>query len=825
MRSIRLGLMGGLSLAAAVGAVEVLPEEVAEARCWARAKFMGIETPQEYTTGLNILTAFCPIGRNRQGDLPLKLGERVYQQGVFLHAPTKIVVRLPGPGQTFRARVGVTTNHMTAPGRGSVICSVTVGGEEKFRSGVLREGMPGEDVEVDLAGAAEFVIETSDAGDGVACDQSLWGDARAVLENGATVMLGDLPARWSGRVHTTEPPFSFLCDGRPSSEFLKTCSVVRGSDEVVAQRNEYTFTLVYTDPATNLTVRSEAIVYPGFPTVEWTLTFSNDGASDSPLISDIRSLDFRIERATQEGGFTLHHHTGSICAPNDYQPHATRLAPGAVKRIATSGGRPTNSDLPFFNVEADGEGLIAAIGWPGQWAAEFACDEGRGLRVSGGQELTRFRLRPGEKVRAPLSVVQFWKGDRVRSQNVWRKWMLEHNTPRPGGKPMPPILIMCTSDFYPGMMSNAADEMRYADAYAGAGVKLDYWWIDAGWYPCDGTGWPKVGTWEPDPVRYPRGIREVADHVHAKGMKLVVWFEPERVHPGTWLAEKHPEWVLGGSAGGLLNLGNPEAREWLTDHIDGLLTSQGIDLYRQDFNMDPLGYWRANDAPDRQGITEIRHVEGYLAFWDELRRRHPDLLIDTCASGGRRNDLETLRRAVPLLRSDYRTEPHGTQGHTYGMASWIPYHGTGVPDAGDYIVRTHWCPCLGIGRSEPRRAGLDWTEYHRMVAEWRKAAPYLLGDYYPLTPYSLEPGVWAAWQFDRPDLGEGMVQAFRREGSIYESARLRLHGLDSASEYALTDLDSGATRRASGRELLESGLLVEARDRPCARVIFYARLR
>jgi hypothetical protein len=69
------------------------------------------------------------------------------------------------------------------------------------------------------------------------------------------------------------------------------------------------------------------------------------------------------------------------------------------------------------------------------------------------------------------------------------------------------------------------------------------------------------------------------------------------------------------------------------------------------------------------------------------------------------------------------------------------------------------------------------------------------------------------------------VQAFRREGSIYESARLRLHGLDSASEYALTDLDSGATRRASGRELLESGLLVEARDRPCARVIFYARLR
>jgi alpha-galactosidase len=112
--------------------------------------------------------------------------------------------------------------------------------------------------------------------------------------------------------------------------------------------------------------------------------------------------------------------------------------------------------------------------------------------------------------------------------------------------------------------------------------------------------------------------------------------------------------------------------------VSGLITGQGIDLYRQDFNMDPLGYWRAADEPDRQGITEMRHVEGYLAYWDELRRRHPGLLIDSCASGGRRNDLETLRRAVPLLRSDYQSfqgDPAyapGNQGHTYGLSSCAP---------------------------------------------------------------------------------------------------------------------------------------------------------
>ena len=104
-----------------------------------------------------------------------------------------------------------------------------------------------------------------------------------------------------------------------------------------------------------------------------------------------------------------------------------------------------------------------------------------------------------------------------------------------------------------------------------------------------------------------------------------------------------------------------------------MIASEGIDFYRSDFNIDPLPFWRAADAEDRQGITEIRYVEGYLAYWDELRRRHPGMLIDSCASGGRRNDLETMRRAVPLLRTDFEGNPEGNQCHTYGFGLWLPY--------------------------------------------------------------------------------------------------------------------------------------------------------
>ena len=615
------------------------------------------------------------------------------------------------------------------------------------------------------------------------------------------------------------PPFSFTYAGKPSAELLKTWDLKRQKRRLDDQRTEHT--VVYTDPKTGLAVRSVAVEYHDFPTVEWTLYFKNTGAADTPILEAIQSLDIECRRGA-EGEFVLHHQTGSPCQPNDYQPFETALAPGAVKRISAAGGRPTNSDLPYFNLAWPGEGLIVVVGWPGQWAAEFARDGADGVRLRAGQELTRFKLLPGEEVRTPLVVLQFWKGDRVRSQNVWRRWMLAHNLPRPGGKLPPVQLAACSSHQFGEMIqADTKSQKLFIDRYLEEGLKLDYWWMDAGWY-WNKTGWGNTGTWEVDTNRFPGGLRVISDHAHAKGVKIIVWFEPERVTAGTWLAENHPAWILGGKEGGLLDLGNPEARTWLTDHVDRLLTEQGIDLYRQDFNMDPLEHWRKNDAPDRQGITEIRHVTGYLAYWDELRRRHPDMLIDSCASGGRRNDLETLRRAVPLLRSDYIIEPVGNQGHTYGIAFWMPYYGTGSGAIDAYMLRSVMCPNF-IACFDVRRKDLDYNLIRRVLGQWRQVAPYYFGDYYPLTPYSLDAAVWIAWQFDRPDLGEGMVQAFRRGESVYEAARFRLRGLEPDARYAVTDLDAGAPVEMTGRDLMEGGLPVTIKDRPGAVIIVYKR--
>ncbi len=663
-------------------------------------------------------------------------------------------------------------------------------------------------------------------------------------------------------------PFSFEYADQSSAACLAKWPCSRSEKKLDGQRTQ--ITLAYQDSATGLAVRCVAITYLDFPTVEWTLYFKNTGSKDTPLLKNIQALDFQIERRPNSdqaqknmydtgedmSEFILHHHTGSSHARNDFEPHQTILSPNLSKTIAPFGGRSTNENLSYFNVEMPGEqmvisegktaiwektrterkpgkGVIVVVGWPGQWAAQFIRNQTNGLRILAGQEQTSLILHPGEEIRTPLMVLQYWEGDRQRSQNIWRQWMLKYNLPRPGGQLPPLLLTPCSSHQFNEMLNaNEENQKLFIDRYLEEKLNPDYWWMDAGWYVNNGT-WVNTGTWEVDTKRFSNGLRAVSDHAHAKGVKIIVWFEPERVTEDSWLWDNHPEWLL--SPGDvpekvgwmrqwkIFDLGNPQAWDWLTNHVDKLITEQGIDLYRQDFNIDPLFFWRNHDEPDRQGITENYYVSGYLAYWDELRRRHPNMLIDSCASGGRRNDLETMRRAVPFIRSDYIFEEIGQQCHSYAINWWIPYHGTGTFLIEPYhfwsTMAPHVTPCWDL-----RDKNLDYESLRRWLEQWRRVAPGYYGDYYTLSPYSLQDDVWMAWQFDRPDLNQGFVQAFRRSNSYTLTAQFPLRGLDPQARYTISTIDGKGEQTITGRELMEKGLSVTIAESPGAAVVIYKKL-
>jgi len=117
-----------------------------------------------------------------------------------------------------------------------------------------------------------------------------------------------------------------------------------------------------------------------------------------------------------------------------------------------------------------------------------------------------------------------------------------------------------------------------------------------------------------------------------------------------------------------------------------------------------------------------------------------------------------------------------------------------------------------------------WSELKRRIEEYQAVRDCFTGDYYPLTDYSTKDDTWMAWQFDRPDLGKGVVQAFRREKCVRTEARFLLQGLERDARYEVSNLDRQQRTSMTGKALLEEGLRIEIQDRPGAAVVLYERL-
>ena len=225
-----------------------------------------------------------------------------------------------------------------------------------------------------------------------------------------------------------------------------------------------------------------------------------------------------------------------------------------------------------------------------------------------------------------------------------------------------------------------------------------------------------------------------------------------------------------------------------------MIRDNGIDIYRQDFNMDPLEYWRRKDTPDRKGITELKYIEGLYELWDALLTEFPDLWIDNCSSGGRRLDLETSMRSVTLWRSDTGCFPETEKNRVtvwnhnqiLGLAQYLPYHDCAVWDIDAYTVRSTATQGMAANFHifDPN---FDFEQGKRVLEEVDAMREYWDGDFYPLTEATLDESVWSAYQLDCGD--HGAVYAFRRAQCEETEKTLPLASLDCNAQYAVTLVD------------------------------------
>jgi alpha-galactosidase len=597
------------------------------------------------------------------------------------------------------------------------------------------------------------------------------------------------------------PPFSFVLGGKPSSELLKDWKRTAEAEDLPDRLRHR---VAWTDPGSGLRVAAEVVVYKRYPAADWVLRFENTGKQDTPIIEDIQALDVTLATGQPEQPGLLHHLAGDDCSERSFLPLASPLSAGGEIRLAPAGGRSSNGTFPFFNFAYGKRGLFTAIGWTGQWAASYQRDAAGPTRLRAGMEQSHLRLHPGEAIRSPRILLMAWQGDLLAAHNRFRRLMLFHYIPKQQSRPLAVPVFWQGYDRYNGHPTWPSEAGQCHAAQLAAKTGCDFLWLDAAWFP--GNFPNGVGNWSCKPKEFPHGLKPVSDACHRLGLKFIVWFEPERVAAGTHIAREHPEFVFGGAGGGLFKLGDPAARRWLTDLLVQRIGEFGMDWYRNDFNIDPLPFWRQNDPADRQGMSEIRYVEGHYAMWDEMIARHPGLFIDNCASGGRRIDLETIGRSVALWRSDTacgsgRGDWH--QAQAFGMNYYLPLHEicAWTPDA--YEMRST-SGAGAIVQFAFLDGGFSIEAARQAVAEVKENQKYFYGDFYPLTGCSTDPGRFLAYQVHRADLGAGLVLAFRRAKCNLSGIRVALGGIEPQSEYKVEFIDEQrqkTEKTISGRAL------------------------
>ncbi|MGA0879362.1 MAG: alpha-galactosidase [Ilumatobacteraceae bacterium] len=378
------------------------------------------------------------------------------------------------------------------------------------------------------------------------------------------------------------------------------------------------------------------------------VTVTNEG--DSPYMVDALSVSLALPETATELGV----HTGRWA--REFDLHRFTWPVGSWTSENRT-GRSSHEHPPYVWAcsigasEWSGEVWGVHLAWSGN-SVFFADTTPSGRRYLQTGELFQageMCLDAGGSLTTPVVVgVHSGRGFTPASwglHRLARRW-----SPRPAAGPRPVHINTWAAVYFD------QDETKLRQlADVAASVGIERFVLDDGWFGTRRSDRSGLGDWDVSAEVYPLGLRPLVDHVTGLGMEFGIWVEPEMVNPDSDLFRQHPDWVLTtdgyepvlGRHQLVLDLTNDLAREHILERLDALLSDHRISYVKWDMNRPHV------QASNAQGKA-ASHAQA-LAVWallDELRRRHPDVEFESCASGGGRVDHGMLRRVERVWTSD-----------------------------------------------------------------------------------------------------------------------------------------------------------------------------
>lgn len=439
-------------------------------------------------------------------------------------------------------------------------------------------------------------------------------------------------------------------------------------------------TITLKDDVIGLVVKLNYTVFPKQNVIVRNVEFINEGEDELKLL---KAMSLQLDLPDDE--FDFIHFSGAWL--RERQLYCTALRPGlqSIDSLRYSSSPQNN---PFFmlsrknTTEESGEVYGFNLIYSGNFQNSVEVDHFSTTRVLVGLNPVEFEylLEPKMSFMTPEAVMSYSaQGINALSQQLANFYQDHLVNPHFAKRPRPIVL-----NSWETMYFNLTTDKVLELARCGQQLGIELFVLDDGWFGHREGDDSSLGDWTTDYRRIPKGVSYIADEIHKMGMQFGLWFEPEMISIDSELYRTHPEWMICtphrkpsvGRHQYVLDFTNQEVIDYLFDAISKMIDETKLEYIKWDYNRHITDAYTTTIPTTRQMEFGHRYILGVYQLLERLMKAYPEVLFESCSSGGGRFDLGMMYYAPQAWTSD-DTDPierlkiqHGTSyGYSLSMMS------------------------------------------------------------------------------------------------------------------------------------------------------------
>ncbi|EGP4737062.1 MULTISPECIES: alpha-galactosidase [Enterococcus] len=438
-------------------------------------------------------------------------------------------------------------------------------------------------------------------------------------------------------------------EGKPKLEGLPA-TYVDNNDE------SKTLKVYILDSVTNVQVELLYTIYRDYPVITRSARVMNKG-KDIQIIENISSLSLDLPDANYE----WQQLSGAWGRERTIK---SRTLQQGIQSIESTRGISSHQHNPFVTLkrkntdENQGEAIGAALVYSGNFLIQAEVDTWDVTRLQVGINPFGFnwKLNPGEIFTAPEAILVYSsKGLNAMSQTFHQLFRKRLARGKWREKDRPVLINNWEATYF-----DFDEEKLVNIAKKAFDVGIELFVLDDGWFGERENDCAGLGDWHVNPKRLPRGIGSLSEKIRSFGMKFGLWFEPEMVNKDSELYRTHPNWIIStpnrkpnhGRNQYVLNFGLDEVVENIFDQMCKIIDESNLDYIKWDMNRPLTDVFDSHLLADQQGEVFHRYVLGVYRLYEKLITKYPNILFESCSSGGGRFDPGMLHYAPQAWASD-----------------------------------------------------------------------------------------------------------------------------------------------------------------------------